>query len=77
MPSDKIITATLMDGTYIGPERKDYKKEKRYRLRGIRTKGDCPKVKIDGSDSEVLFYGSDAHFESQWIDVKRIGTINW
>ncbi|PCJ67447.1 MAG: hypothetical protein COA58_03765 [Bacteroidetes bacterium] len=77
MGNDKVITATLMDAVYIGVEQEGYSKNTSYRLRAVRSKGDVIRVKTHKPIGEILTYGSTSHFESAWVDVVRVGVMNW
>lgn len=77
MSNDKRIAATLIDAIFIGNGEQGLKKNTEYRLRAVKTRADVIKVKIDKQVGAVLVYGSMAHFESSWINVRRVAETLW
>jgi hypothetical protein len=77
MPSDKRITATLLDATYVGRTREGYVQNQRYRLRAVRTKGGVIKVKDATEELGILIYGSEYHFNANWTSLQRLGETLW
>jgi|TARA_R110000851_G_scaffold260044_2_gene412598 hypothetical protein len=77
MANDKRIDSTVIDATYIGKDIGEYIKETQYRLRALRSKGGLVKIRTDKPLGQIHVYGSDAHFESSWINVKKVAIKNW
>ena len=77
MENDKKITATVIDALYIGKEGYGFTKEENYRLRAVRSSGGLVKIKLHKPEGEVVIYGSEAHFNSAWLNVKKVALTHW
>jgi hypothetical protein len=77
MANDKNIACTIIDAIYIGNDKNEFTKNEQYRLKALRSKGGLVKIRTDKPLGQVHVYGSDTHFESIWISVKKIATKNW
>lgn len=77
MKNDKTITASLIDAVYKGADGLGYTKETEYRLRAVRSVGGLIKVKLHKPEGDFSTYGSESHFESNWINVRKVAVTNW
>ena len=77
MTNDNNIDCSVIDATYIGNGIEEYAKNNQYRLRAVRSKGGSIKIRTDEASSQIHIYGNDAHFESSWVNVKRVAIKKW
>jgi hypothetical protein len=75
--NDKRIAATVIDATYVGKAPSSFLYNQCYRLRAIRSTDGVVKVRLSTNDSEIHLYGSQEHFDSCWVNVRKVAETLW
>ena len=77
MKNDNRIAATILDAIYIGKTHEGFIYDTEYRLRAVRSPGGVVKIKVHKPEGPIELYGSAAHFEANWSNVRRIVAVLW